>query len=78
MKFDKLYEKVINEGKLIGKILIINKDEDYLGPDYPFKMGDKVKLIRFVGYQGNDEEYEIQDLKDKTKTALITTDALKK
>ena len=79
-KFNTLYEsikKTIKEEKekaIVGKTVEITGSSDDLGPDYPFKNGDKVKITKFIGYQGNDAEYEI---KSGSKTAMITSSMFK-
>lgn len=72
MKFDELYENTINEAKgsvKPGKDVVIVSSPEDLGPNFPFKTGDTVKVGKFLGYQGDEEEYEVSA---NGKKAILT------
>jgi hypothetical protein len=70
MKFNELCNKILNEGHLEkGTEVTITAPPEELGPKFPFKTGDKVKINRFMGWQGHEEEYEV---KKGSKRAILT------
>jgi hypothetical protein len=86
MKFDKLYESILEEKRKFKtgdevKIILpqneLDTPKEFGGQKYPFQSGDTVVIGKFIGYVGNDEEYEILS-KDKKTKAMITSDGLEK
>lgn len=54
-------ESVLNEShRKKNEIVKITASPADLGSKFPFKPGSKVKITRFVGYEGNDEQYEVE------------------
>jgi hypothetical protein len=67
---------------LFSELKIIASKEDLEGPPelggkYPFNSGDKVKINKFIGWQGNEAEYEIVS-ENGGKKALITSSMIQK
>jgi hypothetical protein len=75
MKFKDLCEKVQNEDSVLnekhlkkGTMIKITASPADLGPKFAFKPGEYAKVVKFIGYQANDEEYEV---KKGGKTAIL-------
>jgi len=76
MKFNNIHDKqmALYEKELLHKRVTVTDPEGKL-EDFTFTDGDKVKVTKFVGYQGpHGEEYEVTDGK---QTAMLTREFLK-
>jgi len=65
-------ETLVESDRKKNEVVKITASLADLGSKFPFKPGDKVKITKFLGYQGNDEEYEVE----KAGKKAILTDTM--
>lgn len=75
VKFGADGQRLEEKKSLSGSTLKIIAPQKWLGKKSKFKTGEMVKVLKFQGYQGDYDEYEIQSL-DGKNNLFVTDDFL--